>query len=61
MREFVLNFDRNGTVSIGRGRCDLALPHPQMSMEHCELSYEGGRLWLRNYDPAFGTFLQVRA
>lgn len=57
VKEFVINFYNRREVNLGRGRCDVILPERLIAMEHCEFIYEDGRLFLKNYDPAYGTLV----
>lgn len=52
---------RRGRTVIGRdGRCDLRLPLPSISPQHCEITLENQRAVLLSHDQASETLLNGR-
>ena len=52
---------REGRTIIGRdGRCDVRIPLPKVSSEHCEIMLENQRATLLSHDEDLGTLLNGR-
>lgn len=58
VKEFIINFDHQKSITLGKNKdCDLPLSEKLISGQHCELIYEKNTLYIKNLNPAFGTFV----
>jgi predicted component of type VI protein secretion system len=49
---------RRARLAIGRKKeCDVRIPAPSVSREHCELRVESGKLWVKDLGSANGTYV----